>query len=259
MIRILSAIALAAAVLLPARVLPAVQQNFAWNGTLSAGGTLDIRGINGSIEVKPSAGNQVSISAVKRSKNNTEADVEIRMEQETQRIVACVIYRRKDGSFPSSCREGSSEKSKKNIDVEVDFTVRMPAAANLKASTVNGGVDIAGMQSGVVATTVNGSVKVETTGHARASTVNGAVLAKVGKIDQDTKFSTVNGRVVVAVGSGLNADVSMSTVNGSLETDFPITIQGRMGKRKLQGKIGSGGPTLELSTVNGGIRIEKAS
>jgi DUF4097 and DUF4098 domain-containing protein YvlB len=259
MIRTISALALAAVALLPASLLPAAQQNFAWNGTLAAGGNLEVRSVNGGIEVKPSSGNQVSITAVKRSKNNTEADAEVKVEQDSQGIIACVLYRRQDGSFPASCRERNSGRGKKNVDVNVDFTIRMPAGANLQANTVNGGVSIAGMQGDVVAKTVNGGVNVDTTGHAQASTVNGAVMAKVGKIDQNTKFSTVNGRIVVAVGSTLNANLSMSTVNGSLETEFPITIQGRMGKRKLQGKIGNGGPRLELSTVNGGIRIEKAS
>lgn len=250
---------LALLAMLPASLLPAAQQNFAWNGTLAAGGNLEVRSINGGIDVKPSTGNQVSITAVKRSKNNTEGDVEVKVEQDGRGIIACVLYRRQDGSFPASCRERNSGRGKKNVDVNVDFTIRMPAAANLQANTVNGGVTIAGMQADVVANTVNGGVNVDTTGHAHASTVNGAVMAKVGKIDKNTKFSTVNGRIVVALGSALNADLSMSTVNGSLETDFPITIQGRMGKRKLEGKIGNGGPRLELSTVNGGIRIEKAS
>ncbi|MDZ7640053.1 MAG: DUF4097 family beta strand repeat-containing protein [Bryobacterales bacterium] len=258
MIRKISALALAAIALLPASLLTA-QQNFSWNGTLSTGQTLEVMNINGGIDVKPAAGNQVSVSAVKRSKNNTEGDVEVKVENESAGIVVCVLYRRQDGSFPSGCRERNKGRSKRGVDVNVDFTVRMPAAANLVANSVNGGVNIAGLRGDVEAKTVNGGVNVETTGHAQASTVNGGVYAKVGKLDQNTKFSTVNGRILVAVGSALNADVSMSTVNGSLETAFPITVQGKMGKRNLQGRIGTGGPKLELSTVNGGIRIEKAS
>lgn len=249
--------ALLATLLMPGA--QAASQNFAWTGTLADGKTLELMNINGGIDVKPSAGNRVSIQAVKRSKNGSEGDVEIKVEQEPGGVVACALYRRADGSFPSNCREGNKGRSKKGVDVNVDFTVSMPAAANLNAKTVNGGLNIAGLRGDVDAKTVNGGVNLETSGHAQASTVNGGVNAKVGKLDKSTKFSTVNGRIVVAVGGELNADLSMSTVNGSLETAFPITIQGKMGKRSLKGRIGSGGPALELSTVNGGIRIEKAS
>jgi len=57
---------------------------------------------------------------------------------------------------------------------------------------------------------------------------------------------------------GLNAEVKAATVNGDIETDFPMSVQGRISKRRLEGTIGSGGRLLELSTVNGGIELRKA-
>ena len=257
--RMLSLLALAALTLLPTSRVGAAEENFSWNGTLTSGKTLEVIDINGGINVKPGTGNAVNVNAVKTSKNGKTSDVEIKVEQEASGIVVCTLYRREDGSFPSGCRDNTKARGKRNVDVNVHYTITMPATVNLNAHTVNGGVSVAGLRGDVEAKSVNGNVDVETTGHAQASTMNGTIRAKVGKLDQDTKFSTVNGRIVVAVGSALNADISMSTVNGSLETDFPITIQGKMGKRSLKGRIGSGGPALELSTVNGGIRIEKAS
>ena len=45
--------------------------------------------------------------------------------------------------------------------------------------------------------------------------------------------------------------------NGSLSSDFPLLIQSgrRWGPRKLEGTIGSGGGSLKLETVNGGIQL----
>lgn len=48
-------------------------------------------------------------------------------------------------------------------------------------------------------------------------------------------------------------------MNGSVDSDFPITIQGRMQRRHLRGTIGSGGRSLELTTVNGGIELRKGT
>jgi hypothetical protein len=37
-----------------------------------------------------------------------------------------------------------------------------------------------------------------------------------------------------------------------------LTITGRFGHRRLNGTIGNGGRRLELSTVNGSIKLRKA-
>jgi hypothetical protein len=51
----------------------------------------------------------------------------------------------------------------------------------------------------------------------------------------------------------------METVNGSLQSDFPITMQGRFNPRHLRAKIGEGGPTVRLRTVNGSVELKKLS
>ena len=48
-------------------------------------------------------------------------------------------------------------------------------------------------------------------------------------------------------------------MNGDIETDFPLTVTGKFGRRRIEGSIGGGGPVLEMETVNGAIKLEKAS
>ena len=43
------------------------------------------------------------------------------------------------------------------------------------------------------------------------------------------------------------------------ETDFPLTIKGKFGKKSVAGTIGGGGGELNLETVNGGIKLLKSS
>ena len=38
---------------------------------------------------------------------------------------------------------------------------------------------------------------------------------------------------------GLSADVKASTVNGDIQTDFPLTVTGKIARRKLEGTIGA--------------------
>lgn len=259
--RSLSALVCCTAVLALSLAASAQSDVFTWSGTLANGQRLEVLDINGGIDVSPAAGNAVNVRAEKTVRRGSASDVEIKVEQEAGGIVVCTLYRRGDGSFPSGCRDTSKREGSnwKNSDVRVQYAIQMPALASLTAKTVNGAISVRGLNADVDANTVNGDVNVETTGRAQAKTVNGKVEAKIGKLDQDTTFSTVNGRIVVSMGAAVNAEVEVATVNGKIETDFPITIQGKMSSRKLQGRIGSGGPRLRLNTVNGGIRIEKAA
>jgi DUF4097 and DUF4098 domain-containing protein YvlB len=127
---------------------------------------------------------------------------------------------------------------------------------------VNGDVDADGMGADASASTVNGSVNVSAAGHVEASTVNGSIRASMGRADWtgEASFTTVNGGIILTLPAGVSTEVRASTVNGDLETDFPLTIMGKWGPRRMRGSIGGGGDrTLELTTVNGNIQIRKSS
>ena len=109
--------------------------------------------------------------------------------------------------------------------------------------------------------TVNGSVDVETAGFAQGETVNGDVNVVMGRIDGDESlaFTTVNGNIDVTIPANAALNVKASTTNGGLTTEFPLTISGRFGPRRMDGTIGGGGRSLSLTTVNGNIKLHKGS
>ena len=47
-------------------------------------------------------------------------------------------------------------------------------------------------------------------------------------------------------------------MNGDISTDFPLTVTGKIARRKLEGTVGSGGRLLEMKTVNGGIELQES-
>jgi len=69
------------------------------------------------------------------------------------------------------------------------------------------------------------------------------------------EFETVNGSVKVEAPSNLAPDVLMATVNGSLRSDLPLTMQGRITKNRIHGTVNGGGRRLSLKTVNGSIEL----
>jgi hypothetical protein len=127
--------------------------------------------------------------------------------------------------------------------VSVRFTVRIPQGIRFAGRTVNGGVDVSGVDADVVASTVNGGIRAASGGHVTAETVNGSITATMGKADWNgpLELRTVNGGITLDLPDDLSAEVKAETVNGSIETDFPLTVQGRVSRRRLSGTIGGGG------------------
>jgi DUF4097 and DUF4098 domain-containing protein YvlB len=109
--------------------------------------------------------------------------------------------------------------------------------------------------------TVNGSVKISTSGYAEAKTVNGEISARLGNVNWTgaLNFKTVNGEIIVELPADVGASVQASTFNGTINSDFPLTLLGKNSKRKLSGTIGGGGRELLLKTLNGSINLRRAS
>jgi DUF4097 and DUF4098 domain-containing protein YvlB len=71
-------------------------------------------------------------------------------------------------------------------------------------------------------------------------------------------FKTVNGGITLTLPGVFDAELVANTLNGSITADFPITVTGTVSPRRLRGRIGNGGHELNLSTVNGSIKLIKA-
>lgn len=232
-------------------------QDFHWTGTLAAGKTLSIKNINGDISAVAASGNQIEVTGIKTARRGSPDNVQVKVEQTADGVVICTIYPNQQGSSCDS--RHSNGRSSDRDDVSVDFTVHLPASVRLAAHSVNGDVSAKGLKGDADLGTVNGDANVETSGFAEASTVNGSVTVVMGRADWNgsANYRSVNGGVSVTLPGGANTDVRASTVNGDIESDFPLTVQGRFGPRSVRGTIGSGGRTLALETVNGSINIRK--
>ena len=71
---------------------------------------------------------------------------------------------------------------------------------------------------------------------------------------------SVNGRVAVTLPSDAAAEIQAHSINGSINNDFGIPMERRRWVgRDLEGRLGTGGPRLDLNTVNGSIDLRHAS
>lgn len=164
-----------------------------------------------------------------------------------------------------------------NQSVSVSFDVTLPKSTNLKLISHNGTVEITAITGEVDATTHNGDVvTTEVCGTTKLGTHNGSI--ECNKISGNVNLTTHNGNVNVDYSQAappvcdismvshngsikliappnLSAAARISTHNGSIKSDLPITVIGEVSKRELRGTIGTGEGKLHLQTHNGSITI----
>lgn len=248
-------------VLLSRGIAAGQEREFRWEGALAAGKTIEVVGINGDIRAEPAAGGSALVTAIKRGHGDDPGRVTIDVVEHADGVKVCAIYPQRGGSRSNPCRESNGHRDIDDVDVTVDFTVHVPTGVNLVAETVNGEIEAEDLRGEIHAATVNGGVSVSSTGLVEASTVNGGIDAATrrGSWDGELQFTTVNGSIQLRLPADTKAVVEAETVNGSLTSDFPLTIHAdqEWGPRRMEGVIGGGGGRLRLETVNGAIEIQQ--
>ncbi|MEP6917251.1 MAG: DUF4097 family beta strand repeat-containing protein [Acidobacteriota bacterium] len=142
----------------------------------------------------------------------------------------------------------------------VSYRLAVPTQTPLALKSTNGGISIDNLNSRIEFRTVNGGVNLSHIGgDVEGRTSNGGIT-----IDLDGStwrgagldVETTNGGVQVAIPERYSAHLETGTTNGSMRIDFPVTVQGTIG-RSFSTDIGGGGPTLRVKTSNGGVKITK--
>jgi hypothetical protein len=241
----------------------AAQGAFHWSGRVASGKRLEIKGVNGAIHAAGTTGGEVEVTATKHARRSDPESVEIKVVTGDEGVTICAVYPTpRRARRLNECTQGDHwSSSTEDNDVAVDFEVRVPAGVKFYGETVNGEVVAERLGADVWVSTVNGSVRVSTTGTAEATTVNGSIAAALGRANwsSELRFTTVNGGITLDLPADLSTEVRAETVNGDILTDFPLTVTGRFGPRRVHGTIGNGGRELALTTVNGSIRLRKIS
>ena len=223
---------------------------------LSPTGRVSIANINGDVQITVWDRNEVKVDAVKRAYSQQRlADVTIDVTNTADSVMIKTKYPEQNWTFEKHNRQ--------NNPASVEYTLTIPRSARLdSAELVNGSLDLLGLQGDVHASLVNGRVKAGLLGgEVKISTVNGSVEANVTMQDaaKGVTFNSVNGPIVLFVPAGANAQIRASTVHGAITNDFGLAVDdGQYVGHNLSGQIGSGGPRIRLSNVNGSIAIKRA-
>ena len=215
--------------------------------TLPASGSLTVGGgPNGGVQVTGWDRNEVLL----RARVQAWADDE----QEAAEI-ARQVQVRTDGTIRA---EGPQRRGRASW--AVSYEVFAPRATDLQLETDNGGVAIENVRGDIDFRVSNGGVRLEGVGgDVRGRTTNGGINATLtgGTWDgEGLDVETTNGGIRLQVPSDYSARLESGTVNGQIHIDFPVTVQGRVG-REISTTLGEGGPLVRVRTVNGGVRISR--
>lgn len=157
----------------------------------------------------------------------------------------------------------------KNLRKSEKATIYLPKSQNVSAKTTwHGDLKISGFTGEVEANArLNGSIYInDISGPLTANALNGTVEVTFGKVNQTSPISifTTNGVVDVTLPSNTPGDLSMSSWNGDVYTNFDIAKPDKEGMRsvagrKVTGKINNGGVSIKLNSTNGNIYLRKQS
>ncbi len=235
---------------------------FRWSGPVRSGHFIRLHNMNGNIRIERGTGRQVEVVADRKVERGDPKTVrfDVRMRPDGD-VVICALWGN-DQECTDDGTRGSYNSNSWRRDVEISVTMRVlvPDGVKTLARSTNGNVDIQGMTSDVDASTTNGNVNVRTSGGlVNATTTNGSVTASLGSLtgDQPMRFTTTNGSVTVFAPPTLNADLEMSTTNGGLETDFPVTVSGRNARNSIRGTLGQGGRSIIVRSTNGNVALKR--
>ena len=242
--------------------LAAQNPDFHWDKTLPAGNDVRVSTINGNVKITASANGHVVVNGFKHGGRDADR-IKAVLDESSGGIVVCVVYDDPD----SYCDDRGYHTHGRDHDwnhAAIDLEVAVPANLRVSASSVSGDVSIDGAHGDVSASTVSGDLRLD---HLHATSVHGNSVS--GTIDVrvdeltgrgDFSFHSVSGDVLLEVPKGFGADLSMSTVSGDINSDFPITLGGssRWSRRRVEARIGEGGRRLDVSTVSGDLRLRMA-
>ena len=234
-----------------------VKESVESTNAVNPGAAFSLENINGRVTIDTWDQAEIKVVALKKADNQEGLDaMEVKISAAPDHVsVETKYHRNEDSSFFGGW----------NHSGEVTYTVTVPAGTVLRdVKTVNGRIQLSGDYGAVNVSSVNGSIDAEgLRSDAKIATVNGHVKAGFATIsdNQRIKLDSVNGRSEIILPANANCGIKARTVHGGISNDFGLDEErSRWGVgSRLTGHIGEGGADVDISTVNGGIRVSKAS
>ncbi len=167
-----------------------------------------------------------------------------------------------------------------NAGLSFHIDIKVPRSTDLDVHAKNGPIAIRDIDGQVRVETENGPLTCDTiTGSLTARSHNGAISCRAiegdlianasnGPIEIDKcgadpahtiRCETGNGAIRLNLPQTASFDLAATTANGYIKTDLEVDGEAPSGHmRSVTGTIGTGGPLIELRTLNGSIYLDES-
>ncbi|HMH45004.1 MAG TPA: hypothetical protein VK557_16060 [Pyrinomonadaceae bacterium] len=218
---------------------------------LKPGTHVNIQGINGRVEIQTSDTNTAEV-VVKRTGDNPAS----------LRRREMIIEQTSDGLLVRSKQNhvglwdhlfGSDPKEEVTIKAPRQIALSFKGInGRVYSSDIDGSLEVKGINGRVELGQVNDSVEVDG--------INGSIAVGLNKLsERGVHIHGVNGGIELKLSSGLNADLTAKGMNGSVRSEIAeVTVEKDDRWSHYQAHIGGGGPAIELSGINGNVRLTRA-
>jgi hypothetical protein len=225
--------------------------------TLAEGASFEVTGRNGEIEVTGGAGPGVEVRAERRVRANDEQTARelLRTLEVREEVTSSGVKISTAGEESSWAPPGLGRRAQ----ARVRYRIRVPASPALTMTfrTQNGGVRLTRVGGRITAATTNGGITGEdVSGALKAESVNGGIRLDMAAVSGDVAVSTTNGGVRLTMPAAAKVNLEASWVNGGIDVADEFGVpEVDDSARSLSAAVHGGGPTVSVTSVNGGIRI----
>jgi len=238
------------------------EETFSKTISLQEAGSFSLENINGGVTIRTSPDRQVVIQATKYAKREKSDLDRIRIEvvQGERSVKVDTIYERKNlrakVNYDLTVPEGMSLELIRTINGKIVISGKYDRA---ELKTTNGSIEAKGDFNWLEASTTNGGLEISgVRGKINLRTTNGSIKAELDELSADFSARTTNGSIRLALGQEANARFIARTTNGSIKVEYPVTVEGTVSRRRLEGSLGKGGEIrVSLETTNGSISLVK--
>jgi len=162
----------------------------------------------------------------------------------------------------------------------VDVEVHMPREGRVNLHSSDGSIRLANFKGDMDLQSSDGAMEVEGVDGALKAHASDGHIKTAGRFDS-LQLSSSDGRIETRALSGSTissswdvhsgdgsvtlqlpeafaADVDLHTGDGHISLDLPVSVEGRLGRNNIRGKLNGGGNLLTIHTGDGSIHLDKS-
>ena len=217
---------------------------------LKPGARVEIQGINGRVEIQTSDTKTAEVFVKRTGDPNSLQRREMIIEQTSDGLL---VHSKQNHTGLWDHLFGSDPKE--------EVTIKAPRQIALSLRGINGRVFSSDIDGPLEVKGVNGRVELgQASDSVEIDGINGSIAVGLNKLsERGVRIHGVNGGIELKLSSGLNADLTAKGMNGSVRSEIAeVTVEKDDHWSHYSARIGSGGPAIEISGINGNVRLTRA-